>query len=82
MATPLPTLRILLSLGLIAAGVASVRYPRRIARYEEMLDAIGSTRRVGDVEPADWKVSLTRAGGVILVIAGVLWSVPALGALL
>jgi uncharacterized membrane protein len=41
-----------------------------MARFSEQLDAIGSTRRWSEVEPADWKVMLTKISGVVLLLIG------------
>jgi hypothetical protein len=57
---------------LAAAGVASVKYAYRIARFEEQIDAIGSKRDLGTVEPADWKVALNKVLGVALGGLGVI----------
>lgn len=54
----------------VAFGLPAAVYARRIARFNEQLDAIGSTRS-GTVEPAGWHVALTRISGVVLVSAGV-----------
>ncbi|MCY4731859.1 hypothetical protein KY092_14965 [Natronomonas gomsonensis] len=54
-------------------GLPSAVWPYRMARFEEQLDAIGSKRRWSEVEPADWKVMLTRYGGIVMVGGGVLW---------
>jgi len=43
-----------------------------MARFEERLDAIGSKRSWGAVEPAEWKVVLTRVAGGALVLFGLL----------
>ncbi|WP_460921657.1 hypothetical protein [Salinarchaeum chitinilyticum] len=44
-------------------------WPRKLARWEEVLDAIGR-KPAGRVQPADWKVKLTRVFGIGLSIAG------------
>lgn len=54
-------------------GLPSAVWPYRMARFEEQLDAIGSKRRWSEVEPADWKVMLTRYVGIVMVGAGILW---------
>ncbi|WP_229113420.1 hypothetical protein [Halapricum desulfuricans] len=58
-------------------GLLMVWKPYRISRFEEQLDAIGSKRRLSKVEPAEWKVKITRRGGLFVVLIG-LW-VVALG---
>ena len=45
-------------------------WPYRMARWSEILDAIGR-KPAGRVEPADWKVLLTRVFGIGLSLAGV-----------
>lgn len=54
-------------------GLPGSIWPYRMARFEEQLDAIGSKRRWSEVEPADWKVMLTRYVGIVMVGGGVLW---------
>ncbi|WP_229110596.1 hypothetical protein [Halapricum desulfuricans] len=58
--------------GLILAGwgVIEFRYARPLARFEEQLDAIGSTTPVSEVEPAEWKVALTKLVGVVFALVG------------
>lgn len=55
---------------LAVVGSAFLRYPRKTANLEERLDAIGSTRRAGAVEAADWKVAASRVFGGCLVAVG------------
>jgi hypothetical protein len=40
------------------------------ARFEERIDAVGSKR--SEVEPAEWKVSLTRLFGIAVALFGIL----------
>lgn len=54
-------------------GLPGAIWPYRTARFEEQLDAIGSKRRWSEIEPADWKVMLTRYVGIVMVGAGILW---------
>jgi ABC-type phosphate transport system auxiliary subunit len=56
---------------LVAVGLLNAVWPSQVARFEEQLDAIGSKRSAGEVEPAEWKVLLTRAVGVLFVLFGV-----------
>lgn len=51
-------------------GLAMAVAPYRVARFQEQLDAIGSTRRREAVEPADWNVQLNRILGVVVVLFG------------
>lgn len=55
---------------LAALGVVGAVRARSVARLNEQLDAIGSTTPAGAVEAADWKVLLTRVGGVLLAVVG------------
>lgn len=64
---------------LLAVGGAGVRYSYRLSRFDEQLDAIGSTRSVGDVEPAAWKVLATKA---VAAFVGVLGAVTLIAGLL
>ena len=57
---------------LLAIGIASAVRPYEVARFEDRLDAIGSTRSWSEIEPADWKVLLTRLGGIAVSLFGVL----------
>ena len=54
--------------GLLFGPLMAV-WPYKMARWSEILDAIGR-KPAGRVEPADWKVLLTRIFGVGLAIAG------------
>ncbi|ELZ07976.1 hypothetical protein [Natrialba aegyptia] len=40
---------------LVGLGLLGVRHAYGITRFHEQLDAIGSTRSAGTVEPAEWK---------------------------
>lgn len=52
-------------------GSAMVLKPRRIARFQEQMDAIGSKRNVADVEPAEWNVTLNQIAGGFILLMGV-----------
>lgn len=54
--------------GLVFGPLMAV-WPYKLARWSEILDAIGR-KPAGRVEPAEWKVLLTRLFGIGLVIAG------------
>ena len=56
---------------LVGFGLLGAVWPYRVARFEEQLDAIGSKRSWDEVEPAEWKVTLTRGIGVVFVLFGV-----------
>lgn len=77
MVSALGYVRLVVGGGIVLLGVLSVLYPYEISRLEEAIDAIGSTRSLDDVEPATWKVTLTRIVGFVLVLFGVLWALPA-----
>jgi len=51
-------------------GTAMVVKPRRVALFQEQMDAIGSKRNVEDVEPAEWNVGLNRIGGGFILLIG------------
>jgi hypothetical protein len=63
-----PELALILSI----FGLPSAVWPYKIARFEERLDGIGSRRSWSEIEPADWKVGLTRVIGIGMTIIGVL----------
>ena len=54
----------------IVVGLLGAIWPYRVARFREALDAIGSTRKMSEVEPASWMVTLTRVVGVVAIVAG------------
>lgn len=54
-----------------AVGLPQLIWPHQLARFSEQLDSIGSKRRWSQVEPANWKVTLTRGIGVVLTVLGV-----------
>ncbi|WP_323171314.1 hypothetical protein [Natrialba sp. PRR66] len=62
---------------LVGLGLLGVRHAYGITRFHEQLDAIGSTRSAGTVEPAEWNVTLTKLlsgclsamGGVVVLLA-------------
>lgn len=60
----------LLAAILILFGLPGAVWPYGVARFEEMVDSIGSKRSMYDVEPADWKVTITRIVGVGMVLIG------------
>ncbi|WP_227353060.1 hypothetical protein [Haladaptatus salinisoli] len=55
---------------LLGLGLLGVRHAYGVARFEERLDAVGSARRTGSVEPAEWNVALTRVLGGCLAAVG------------
>jgi len=54
-------------------GVISYRYAYALSKFGEQLDAIGSTTRSSQVEPADWNVLLTKLTGAGAAVFGVGW---------
>jgi hypothetical protein len=56
---------------LVGFGLLGAVWPYRVARFEEQLNAIGSKRSWDEVEPAEWKVMLTRGIGVVFALIGV-----------
>jgi hypothetical protein len=58
---------------LLLVGGPHIVYARPIARFGEQIDAIGSTTPASEVEPAVWKVWLTKAGGVVVTFVGVVF---------
>ncbi|MXR53085.1 hypothetical protein GRX03_15920 [Halovenus sp. WSH3] len=63
--------RFIFGLFLIVVGGIDVAYARPLARFGEQIDAIGSTRSWSEVEPAEWKVWLTKVGGGVAIFVGV-----------
>ncbi|MUV50843.1 hypothetical protein ELS20_11830 [Haloarcula hispanica] len=49
------------------------RYAYGITKFNEQLDAIGSTTRSSEVEPADWNVMLTKLVGAVGSGFGLIW---------
>lgn len=56
----------------LAVGLVCALRPYAVARFEEQIDAIGSTRSLSEVEPAGWKVTLTRVLGIGIALFGTL----------
>ncbi len=55
---------------LLAAGILGFRYAYEVSQFDERLDAIGSTTRWDEVEPAGWKVTLTRMLSFVVALVG------------
>ncbi|WEL18811.1 putative membrane protein [Halorhabdus sp. SVX81] len=51
----------------LVVGLVLIRWGYTIARWREIIDAIGR-KRAGRVEPADWHVGLVKSVGVVLVV--------------
>ncbi|WP_435348900.1 hypothetical protein [Haloarchaeobius sp. HRN-SO-5] len=62
---------------LVVFGLPGAVWPYKVARFEEQMDSIGSKRSWSEVEPADWKVGLTRVVGIGMSVFGVLGLVGA-----
>lgn len=60
-----------MALILLVLGVPGAVWPYKMARLEEQFDSIGSKRSWSEVEPADWKVTLTRVVGVVMLLFGI-----------
>ena len=60
----------LLGFLLLAWGFSMAVWPDRLAQLEEQIDVIGSRRSWSEVEPAGWKVALTRIVGVAVSVFG------------
>ncbi|WP_195156641.1 hypothetical protein [Haloarcula sp. CBA1127] len=54
-------------------GALMYRYAYGVTKFNEQLDAIGSTTRSSAVEPADWNVMLTKLVGAAGSIFGLIW---------
>lgn len=60
---------------LFVLGLPALIWPYESAKLGEQLDAIGSSRSLREVEPAGWKVSLTKLMGVGLSGGGLVAAV-------
>lgn len=56
---------------LLLVGAAAAIWPRQLSLWQERWDSVGSTQNWSDVEPAAWRVTLTRAGGVLAMLGAV-----------
>jgi len=56
---------------LVVVGAAMAVWPYELSLWQERWDSVGSTRDWSDVEPAEWRVTLTRAGGLLAMLGGV-----------
>lgn len=81
MAEQLAWLRIVLGVLMLVAGLLGFIYPYKIALIEEVIDAIGSTTNLDTVEPAAWKVSLTKFSSGVVAFVGLWWVLLGAGAL-
>lgn len=65
---------------LLGAGIFKFAYG--LTRFNEQLDAIGSTTKSSEVEPAGWNVALTRFVGAVIAGGGLLWILTSLATIL
>jgi hypothetical protein len=56
---------------LLLVGAAAAVWPRQRSLWQERWDSVGSKRDWSDVEPAEWRVTLTRVGGVLAMLGAV-----------
>lgn len=73
---------LILGLFLVVFGTIGVTRPYVVAKWEEKMDAIGSTTSLDSVEPTELKVSVTRTKFVIPLLLGLMFSIVALNNLL
>jgi hypothetical protein len=59
-------------------GGGMYRFAYGVSRVNEQLDAIGSTTPSSEVEPAEWRVMLTKFVGAMVALGGVAWFLVAL----
>ena len=62
--------RALLGFVLLVGGAVGARYAHVLAKWDEQLDSIGSTRSWDAVEPATWKVTFVLLAGVVGFLVG------------
>lgn len=79
MAEQLAWIRLSLGVVMLVFAGLGIAYPYKVARIGEMLDAIGSTRNLDAVEPAQWNVLLTRILSVVLALVGLWWILLGIG---
>lgn len=61
---------VVVGLFFIGWGALMVWKPYQVSRLHEILDAIGSTTPPSEVEPTEWRVSLTKYVGMFAILAG------------
>jgi hypothetical protein len=71
--------QVVLGVVFLTIGAFGVKYSYRLSRFDEQLDAIGSTTSYDDVQPAAWKVFATKAVaafaaafGAVMLLVGLL----------
>lgn len=70
--------RALIGIALFVVGAVSARYAHVLARWDEQLDAIGSTRSWDEVEPATWKITVVLLAALLTALVGLFVSVSAI----
>ncbi|WP_330633511.1 YIP1 family protein [Halocatena halophila] len=63
----------IVSLFCLCVGGPLVTWPYKLSKFGEQLDAIGSKRRMRDVEPAAWNVWLNRLLGTVFCTASIVF---------
>jgi len=61
---------LVLGLLLVGFGTVGVLRGRALTRFNEQVDAIGSTTPASEVEPAEWNVALTKIVSAIALLVG------------
>ncbi|WP_132061429.1 hypothetical protein [Halorussus amylolyticus] len=64
--------RPLVGLVLFVGGAVGARYAHVLAKWDEQMDAIGSKRRLSEVEPAMWKVTFVLLSCAASALVGAL----------
>lgn len=56
--------------GIVAVGFLLYRFSYEPTQFGEALDAVGSKRKLSEVEPADWNVGVTASIGLFVMLVG------------
>ena len=56
----------------VLVGFGAAARARTVARWREMVDAVGTATPVSRATPSEWRVHLTRIGWSLLGVVGVL----------
>lgn len=64
------TFLLLTGVGFTIYGLYALLDPQTVARVSEQVDAVGSKTPFSSVEPASWKVSLTKAHSLLILLIG------------
>lgn len=54
----------------VLVGFVVLWFARDLARFGELIDAVGSTTDSAEVEPADWNVGVTASIGLFVMLVG------------